>query len=128
MGRVLLWLAATGSLAMTGLHVLAGGALAIPPLMSAESLDAETRWLLYFTWHDGTAALIVCSAALAYAAARAGNRAIAVFAGLVLAGFGVAGLGVAVVSGALWATPAPYAFGILALLALTGAGADKRPG
>ena len=121
MSRILLGLAALLTLLITLAHVFLGGALVVPPLMESADLGEQIAWLLYFCWHDGTVALIVCAIAFAYAALRPGNTALAVFASAIVSGFGVLGMGVALAAdGHLWDTPAPYAFGLIGLVGWAG--------
>ncbi|MEN0652329.1 MULTISPECIES: hypothetical protein [Hyphobacterium] len=127
MPRLLLLIAAIATVAVAFMHVALGGPLVVDALRAEGDLPAVVVWLSYFTWHDGTVALLVCAAAFVYAALKPGNRALGVFAGVLVLGIGLLGLATAVFgSGALWRTPAPYAFGVIGLLALAGALSPSR--
>ena len=106
---------------MTVIHVALGGPMVVDPLLASDLPDI-VKWLGYFTWHDGTVALVVCGAALIYSALRPGQRALAVFAAVLLLGIGFLGLGVALIGNSvLFGSPAPYAFVPIGLIALAGA-------
>jgi len=127
MGRALLFLASVLTLAITAAHVFGGGPMVVPGLMASQDISKTAAWLLYFCWHDGTVVLALSAVALAYAALRPGHRTLAGFAAILIGGIGLLGLGVAMSSGdVLWSTPAPYAFNLIALVALAGIALDRR--
>lgn len=94
--------------------------------MASDDIPDNARWLLYFTWHNGTVALPLCAGALALAALKPGRSSATILATLILLGFGVQGLAIATFGdGVLWGTPAPYAFGIIGLIAMAGVLTDR---
>lgn len=118
MARVFYLLSAIATVLITVAHVFGGGPIAINPLLAQQDIPEVAKWLLYFCWHDGTVVLLICAGAFAYAGVRRGNRAVGVLAALIISAIGLLGLGVTVFgSNALWSTPAPYAFSVIALLA-----------
>ncbi|MEM9054658.1 MAG: hypothetical protein AAGB16_04975 [Pseudomonadota bacterium] len=121
MSKLFLLLAAGLTMAILFAHIVLGGSLVVPPLLGAEDLPETAAWLAYFNWHVGSVALAVCAGALVFSVLRPQHGAVAVFAALILTGFGLLGLGMAIFGNPiLWGTPAPYAFGVIALLAWIG--------
>jgi hypothetical protein len=121
MSRLAFILAAIAALAMAFAHVFLGGPLVVDAIRNASGLPEVVIWLSYFTWHDGTVALLVCSAAFAFVAMRPNEIVLAAFATAMMAGFGALGLATAIMgSDSLWQTPAPFAFGIIGGLGLLG--------
>lgn len=111
---------------ITVAHVFGGGPVAIDPLLAQQDIPEVAKWLLYFCWHDGTVVLIICAGAFAYSGLRRGHRAVGILAALIVSAIGLLGLGVTLFgSDALWATPAPYAFSAIAVLAWIGIANDK---
>lgn len=127
MPRMLYFLASGLCLAITYAHVFLGGPVVVDPIRASSELAPPVIWLSYFTWHDGTVALVISALAYGYAGAKAGQRVLASFFTLMLAGFGLAGLAIALFgSPVLWQTPAPYAFTVIALIATVAIYIDRR--
>ena len=107
-------------------HVSLGGPVVIDPIRTSTELEETVKWLSYFTWHDAVALLVAASAYL-YVGLVPGNRILAIFVTVMLAGFGVMGLATALfASPALWSTPAPYAFNLIAIIGLIAMLTDRR--
>lgn len=121
MSKLLLAIAAILTLAILLAHVFLGGPMVVPPLLGTGDIPEEVRWLAYFNWHAGSVSLVVCASALGFATLRPRQLGIAIFAALILSGFAILGLGMASFGNpVLWGTPAPYAFGVIALIAWAG--------
>ncbi|MEM7493655.1 MAG: hypothetical protein AAF296_09755 [Pseudomonadota bacterium] len=129
MGKHLLALASLLTVLVTAAHVFLGGPLVVPELMASKDVSETVAWLLYFCWHDGTVALLVAAVAFAYSAFKPGNRVVGVFATALVLGIGALGLGVSLFgNGALFSTPAPYAFNLIGVVAVAGLLLDQRAG
>ena len=127
MARMFYFLAAGLCLAITYAHVFLGGPVVVDPIRGSSELAPTVIWLSYFTWHDGTVALVISALAYGYAGAKAGQRILAAFFTLMLAGFGLTGLAIAQFgSPILWQTPAPYAFTLIAVIASVAIYTDRR--
>lgn len=127
MSRLLYILAALLCLAITGAHVFLGGPVVMDPIHASSELEETVKWLSYFTWHDGTVALLIAAGAYVYVGQVPGTRILAVFFTAMLAGFGITGLLTAILaSPALWTTPAPYAFNLIAIIGLAAILTDRR--
>lgn len=127
MAKVLYLFSAAALALIAAAHVFLGGPVVEPPLFTSTELPETAVWLLYFNRHVGTIALLVAAAALIYAALNPGNRALAAFFSAMVFGFGALGFGLSVLATeALWETPAPYAFGIIGVLAFSAVAADRR--
>lgn len=128
MSKTLLLIAAGLTAALLLAHIFAGGALVVPPLLATQDMPAEAIWLAYFNWHAGSVSLALCAGALGITALRPRHIAAGIMAALILSGFALLGLAMAIFgNSALWGTPAPYAFAILAALAWTGLLTQQKP-
>lgn len=126
MGKLLLILAGAAALGMALVHVILGGPKVLDPLFASQ-LAEDVKWLAYFTWHDGTVALIVSGVGLIYSAVTSGQRMVGCFSAIMLTGFGLLGLGTALLGNpVIFETPAPYAFLPLGLAGLLGFALNRR--
>ncbi|MDH3661782.1 MAG: hypothetical protein OEU92_17430 [Alphaproteobacteria bacterium] len=124
--RILFATTALGAVALDAAHVFVGGPRFVSALFGSRDLEPTAQWMGYFVWHTVSVVLGVIALAFIYLALRQETAAtqlkpLALFATALL--LGVAALGVVfglVSDGALSGTPAPYAFGVLALLAVAG--------
>ena len=124
--RFLFVVAALGAVALNAAHVFVGGPIFVGELFGSNALQPTAQWMGYFVWHIVTVLLSVIAAAFAYIALKYNTavqhlKPLAYFATALLLGVAVLGVALGLASnGALSATPAPYAFGVLALLAVVG--------
>ena len=123
--RVLFFFTAFGVAALDVVHVFVGGPRFVSEIFGSGDLLATAQWMAYFVWHIVSVMIALIAITFAYIAIKYGElphlKPLAYFATALLLGVAVLGLGLALISdGALLATPAPYAFGALGLLALTG--------
>ena len=127
MTRLLYGLSAALSAAIGVAHVVSGGALVVPPLFASKDVPEDVAALSYFAWHCGTVSIFTLVIAYSYAARSVAGRSMAGLATLISLGFGVLGIGAALfVSDVLWRTPAPYAFGVIGLVAVAALITDQR--
>jgi hypothetical protein len=125
--RRLFFITALGAVALNAAHVFVGGSVFVGELFGSNDLPPTAQWMGYFVWHIVSVLLGLIAVAFAYLAlktytADAHLKPLAYFATALLIGVAVLGAGLGLVSdGALAATPAPYAFGVLGLLAVAGA-------
>jgi len=97
-------------------HELIGAPLVLPPLSDA-GMDEEVIYLHHFSWHVGTVSVIAMAAMFYYASVRPGNIALAVAATSMSIGYWALAIGIALFSSSvMWSTPAPYFWGIIAVL------------
>ena len=123
--RVLFFLTALGTAALDVVHVFVGGPRFVSEIFGSGDLLPTAQWMAYFVWHIVSVILALIAITFAYIAIKYREvphlKPLACFATALLLGVAVLGLGLALISdGALLATPAPYAFSVLGLLALTG--------
>ena len=127
--RILFFITAFGAIALNAAHVFGGGPKFVSEIFGSNDLNPTAQWMAYFVWHIVTVLLGLIAAAFAYLALTNDTafrhlKPLAYFSTAILLGIAVLGGVLALASdGALLATPAPYAFGVLGLLA--GAGATK---
>ncbi|MEO0347131.1 MAG: hypothetical protein AAF229_12835 [Pseudomonadota bacterium] len=102
-------------------HELAGSPAVLDPL--AESgLPEDVIWLHHFSWHVGTVAVLAMASLFLIAVWHPAGTLFAWVATGMSAGFALLGLGLAVFgSPALWQTPAPYPWAVIAVLGIAGA-------
>ena len=128
--RTCFWAAAALALAGLSAHELIGAPMVLPPLSGA-GLAPEIVWLHRFSWHVGSIAVAAMIALYVAAGLRRDRLAMAVIATAMSAGFATLGIGLATFgSGALWGTPAPYAWTLVTLVGGAGiatatSGADR---
>lgn len=114
--RLMYWLAAALSLAGLVAHEALGAPMVLPPLLATD-LPENVIWLHHFSWHVGSIAVAAMIVMFVYAARKPGNIAMAIIATGMSAGFAALGIGLAVyASDVMWATPAPYAWSVLAVV------------
>lgn len=101
-------------------HELLGSAKVLVPLHQVD-LPADVIWLHHFSWHVGSVALIAMAAMFLLSSRKAEYLILARFATAISLGFAALGTGLAIFgNAALWSTPAPYPW--LLVAALGGAG------
>ncbi len=109
-------MSALGALA----HEIAGAPKVLKPLAVAGIEDGVVG-LHHFSWHVGTVAVIGMIAMYLLAVWHPAGTILALVASSISAGFAVIGISLAVfVNAALWRTPAPYPWGVVALLGFAG--------
>ena len=109
-------LASLGAIA----HELVGVPKVLGPLKGS-GLAPEVIWLHHFSWHVGTVAVAVMILLFVLAALQPGSFLLAAVATAMSAGFAGLGIGLAIFGNkALWRTPAPYPWTLIALLGGTG--------
>jgi hypothetical protein len=105
-------LSAVGAVA----HELLGAPKVLGPLKGS-GLAPDVIWLHHFSWHVGTVAVAAMVLLFVLAALQPGSLMLAVVATAMSAGFAALGIGLAVFGNkALWRTPAPYPWALIALL------------
>ncbi len=112
-----LFLAAAG-LSTLGVvaHEVAGAPRVLGPLKHS-GLAPEVIWLHHFSWHVGSVAVAAMIALFCLAAMQPQQLLLAGIATLMSSGFAALGIGLAIFGNrALWRTPAPYAWTLVALL------------
>ena len=120
--RAAAFLAALGLLA----HELLGAPMVLPPLEEA-AIPTEIVWLHHFSWHVGSVAVAVMASMFLYASFRPCNLVVAAFATAISIGFACLGIALAMFGNeALWGTPAPYVWTIIASLAGLGIATENR--
>jgi len=124
--KVLYMIAAGLSLLGAIAHELLGAPKVLAPL--AESgLPDDIVWLHHFSWHVGTVAVLAMVIMFLLAVRRRNGRILAVIATAMSAGFAGLGIGLAVFgNAALWSTPAPYPWTLIALIGAIAVIRDSR--
>lgn len=106
-------------------HELLGAPMVLPPLSEA-GVDEEVILLHHFSWHVGSVSVIAMAVMFFLASQRSQNHVLAVIAAGMSAGFCLLAFGLAVfVSGAMWGTPAPYFWSLIAILGGAGVVSSK---
>ena len=124
--RVFFVITALGAVVLDAGHLLVGGPIFVGELFGSNDLDPTAQWMGYFVWHIVSVLLCLIAVTFAYLALKhdAGAlhlKPLAYFATAILLGVAVLGVVLGLASnGALSATPAPYAFGVLGFLAVAG--------
>lgn len=101
-------------------HEILGAPKVLDPLHKVD-LPTEVIWLHHFSWHVGSVALIAMAAMFFAGSRKTEHLALAGFGTFLSAGFAILGVSLAFFGNrALWSTPAPYPWTLIA--ALGGAG------
>ncbi len=82
-------LAATLALVTCAVHVFAGGAHVVRPLLAASDITRASRWLNYYCWHIVTLLILVMAACFGLAARDPAFRDLAVLFTLLAGGLSV---------------------------------------
>lgn len=108
-------------------HELAGAPQVLGPLADSDLSD-EVIWLHHFSWHVGTVAVLAMVTLFLIAVWHPQGALFAWVATGMSAGFALLGIGLAMFgSASLWQTPAPYPWGLIALLGFAGARIKAAP-
>jgi hypothetical protein len=100
--------------AMLG-HEALGSAKVLNPLHQVD-LPPDVVWLHHFSWHVGSVALIAMAAMFVLAGRKAEHLILAGFGTAISLGFAILGVSLAVFgNAALWSTPAPYPWTLVAV-------------
>lgn len=120
-------LAAAFSLLGVVAHVFLGAPRMLGPLETS-GLPPDVVWMHHFSWHVGTVAVLAMVVMFALAARGREHVALAMIASAMSAGFAALGIGFALFRDpALWTTPAPYAWGPIAILGMLGVLLRSKP-
>jgi hypothetical protein len=93
----------------------------VRPLMADIDLPIAVTWLGFVSWHVVSIMLMSLAIAFGYTARNPGNAALAVFASAMSAAVSILCIAVGISGNAvLFTLPAPYLFGFVALLGITG--------
>lgn len=109
---------ASAVLALFGViaHELVGSAKVLNPLKHSGLPDGIV-WLHHFSWHVGSVAVLAMIALFLLAVWQPGGLAFAAVATAMSAGFAMLGISLAIFGNrALWRTPAPYPWTLIAIL------------
>lgn len=113
---ILFYVAAGLSLLGVVAHELLGGPKVLKPLKTS-GLPDDVIWLHHFSWHVGSIAVLAMIGSFLLAAWQPSGFLFAAVATAMSAGFAALGIGLAVFGNtALWRTPAPYPWTIIAIL------------
>lgn len=97
-------------------HELAGSPKVLGPLADS-GLEPDVAWLHHFSWHVGSVAVLAMVALFLMAVWLPDGRWFGAVATAMSAGFAALGIGLAIFgNGALWRTPAPYPWTVIAIL------------
>ncbi|MGB3626980.1 MAG: hypothetical protein WA989_14200 [Henriciella sp.] len=97
-------------------HEILGSPKVLAPLKGS-GLPDDVIWLHHFSWHVGSVAVLAMAALFLLAAKSADGVAYAAVATAISAGFAALGLSLAIFGNrALWRTPAPYPWTLIAIL------------
>ena len=114
--NILFLIAAALSLLGILAHELLGSPKVLGPLKTS-GLPVDVIWLHHFSWHVGSVAVLGMAALFLLAARSADGLAYAAIATAMSAGFAALGIGLAIFGNrALWRTPAPYPWTLIALI------------
>lgn len=101
-------------------HEVIGATKVLGPLKES-GLPDTVIWLHHFSWHVGSVAVLAMIALFLLAAMQPSGSAYAIVATAMSAGFAALGIGLASFGdGALWRTPAPYPWTLIAILGVLG--------
>ena len=109
---------ASAALALLGVvaHELLGSPKVLGPLKNSGLAD-DVIWLHHFSWHVGSVAVLAMVGLFLLAVWQPGGLIFAAVATAMSAGFAALGISLAVFGNrALWRTPAPYPWTLIALL------------
>ena len=102
-------------------HELAGAPKVLKPLQDTDLPD-DVIWLHHFSWHVGTVAVLAMAVMFLLAIWHPAGNIFALLASAMSGGFAMFGVCLAIFgNAALWRTPAPYPWGIIAIFGLVGA-------
>ncbi|MEP3451569.1 MAG: hypothetical protein ABJN65_01070 [Parasphingorhabdus sp.] len=105
---------------MAAFHELKGSPLVLQPLMMS-GLPKNVTGLLQFGWHVGTVQALGIGALFALAVWHPAGNVFAMVATIMSGAMGVIAIGLALFTNkALWSTPAPYPWNLIALMGLLG--------
>lgn len=97
-------------------HEVAGAPRVLGPLANS-GLDPKVIWLHHFSWHVGSVAVVAMIALFLMAVWLPRGPYFAAVATAMSAGFAALGIGLATLGNtALWRTPAPYPWTLIAIL------------
>lgn len=118
--QILFLLAAALSVLGALAHELVGAPKVLTPLADTE-LPRDVIWLHHFSWHVGTIAVLAMATLFVLATRQAHARTFAIIATVMSGAFATLGIGLAIFGdAALWTTPAPYPWTLIALIGLAG--------
>ena len=118
--RIVYYLAAALSILGALAHEILGAPKVLQPLAETD-LPEDVIWLHHFSWHVGTVAVLGMATLFILAARRDEARPFGIVASSMSAGFAALELGLAQFGdAALWGTPAPYPWTVVALLGFVG--------
>jgi hypothetical protein len=124
---ILFYFAAGLSLLGVIAHELAGAPKVLGPLKTS-GLPDSVMWLHHFSWHVGSVAVLAMMSLFLFAAWQPSGFLFAVVATGMSAGFAALGIGLATFGNpALWRTPAPYPWTLIAILGGLGMFFMERP-
>lgn len=113
---ILFYIAAGLSLLGVLAHELVGAPKVLKPLKTS-GLPDDVIWLHHFSWHVGSVAVLAMIGLFLLATWHASGFLFAAVATAMSAGFAALGIGLAVFGNkALWRTPAPYPWMLIAIL------------
>jgi len=113
---IMLYIAAGLSLLGVLAHELAGAPKVLGPLKTS-GLPDSVIWLHHFSWHVGSVAVLAMISLFLFAAWQPSGFLFAAVATAMSAGFAALGIGLAIFGNrALWRTPAPYPWTLIAIL------------
>jgi hypothetical protein len=124
---ILFYFAAGLSLLGVIAHELAGTPKVLGPLKTS-GLPDSVIWLHHFSWHVGSVAVLAMISLFILAAWQPSGVLFAAVATAMSAGFAALGIGLATFGNpALWRTPAPYPWAVIAILGGLGMFFMERP-
>lgn len=107
-------------------HEVLGAPQVLEPLQGS-GLDDSVIWLHHFSWHVGTVAVLAMVVMYLLAVWHKAGAIFAVIASSMSAGFAALGISLALFgNAALWTTPAPYPWGIIAAIGFFGVFLSRR--
>lgn len=119
---ILLWAAAVVSFLGFIAHAFFGGAMFVHPLMSNTDLSLSVIWLGFVSWHVVSVVLLTLAFSFGYAVTHPENKALTVFASAMSAAVSILCISAGIFGNTVMLTlPAPYLFGIIAVLGVAGA-------
>jgi len=124
---ILFYFAASLSLLGVIAHEVAGAPKVLGPLKTS-GLPDSVIWLHHFSWHVGSVAVLSMMSLFILAAWQPSGFLFAAVATAMSAGFAALGIGLATFGNpALWRTPAPYPWTLIAILGGVGMYFMERP-
>ncbi|MEH6755899.1 MAG: hypothetical protein V7676_00135 [Parasphingorhabdus sp.] len=107
-------------------HELVGAPMVLEPLENA-GIPADIVWLHHFSWHVGSVAVAAMIAMFVMAGRKREHLILAGFATAISSGFALLGIGLAIFgNSALWTTPAPYPWTLVAIIGCAGLAAARK--